>query len=606
MIKTFNINLAGQIFNINEDAYEHLSQYFNSLRAFYANEEDKDEIIRDIEARFAELFLAKGKNYIVTKDDAVEVVNLMGNPQEFDEENAQQTTASSSTNNTTSTSSTFVTGKRLYRDYDNGLITGVCGGLSAYFGINDPIWLRLLFIMLTFVGIGSPILVYIILSLIIPKAETSAQKLEMKGEPINLSNIEKKIKDEADNISHLSQKNGKGFFYNILNVFVSFISLIMKFFVIIFKYLGIIIVTLIVFTLFILLIVAIVMSFIGAPAASKYFFTNGYDFWWISIGGIVILSTIVVFLSVLLYNRLYKNDNNILRKLIAPLIGFFFFGLILLNIGGNNIRKILAEKKSVNQTVPLNNGYKSDTLQITMNPSILDEEYNNIVINDVSDLLDFISDYKNNIIPVEIEILPSANDSFTIVKEFSAKGKDDKDALRNATSFRHNITQVNNKVIIDPYIQFEGENTKFRNQKLKIRVYVPEGKIIKWDRRTEEYINMDRVSINWDDVNYPTKAPMPPLPPLPPGSTKNHKIEIKTSKTGDTAPSKIVINIDSDNENINDALDKAQQKLDEAREKIENAETVNIYDVSDEEFEDRIHRQHYIFRMVNGELVPID
>ena len=89
MIKTFNINLAGQIFNINEDAYEQLSAYFNSLRAFYANESDKDEIIRDIEARFAELFLAKGKNYIVTKEDATTVINLMGNPQEFDEENKQ-------------------------------------------------------------------------------------------------------------------------------------------------------------------------------------------------------------------------------------------------------------------------------------------------------------------------------------------------------------------------------------------------------------------------------------------------------------------------------------------------------------------------------------
>ena len=82
MIKTFNINLAGQIFNINEDAYEQLSGYFNTLRTFYANEEDKDEIIRDIESRFAELFLAKGKNYIITKTDTTEVVNMMGNPQE--------------------------------------------------------------------------------------------------------------------------------------------------------------------------------------------------------------------------------------------------------------------------------------------------------------------------------------------------------------------------------------------------------------------------------------------------------------------------------------------------------------------------------------------
>ena len=76
MIKTFNINLAGQIFNINEDAYEHLSGYFNSLRTFYANEDDKDEIIRDIEARFAELFLAKGKNYIVTLADLMKKQKL--------------------------------------------------------------------------------------------------------------------------------------------------------------------------------------------------------------------------------------------------------------------------------------------------------------------------------------------------------------------------------------------------------------------------------------------------------------------------------------------------------------------------------------------------
>ena len=90
MIKTFNINLAGQVFNINEDAYEQLSSYFNSLRTFYANESDKDEIIRDIEARFAELFLAKGKGYIITKDDATAVINTMGNPQDFEEENENE------------------------------------------------------------------------------------------------------------------------------------------------------------------------------------------------------------------------------------------------------------------------------------------------------------------------------------------------------------------------------------------------------------------------------------------------------------------------------------------------------------------------------------
>jgi outer membrane murein-binding lipoprotein Lpp len=240
-----------------------------------------------------------------------------------------------------------------------------------------------------------------------------------------------------------------------------------------------------------------------------------------------------------------------------------------------------------------------------MNPSIKDEEFNNIEINSVSDLLDFISDYKSKTIPVKIEIFQSASDSFYIIKEYSAQGKNEKDAIQYATSFKHSISQINNKILIDPYIQFDNENVKFRNQKLHIRIYVPEGKVIKWDKRTEEYMNMKNIAINWDDVQYPM-PPMPPVPPMP--GKQNHKIEIKTSKNGDSASSKISINIDSDNEDLNDALDKAQEKIDEAREKIEAAqdEENNIEINIDGDNDNRLYRQHYIFKMVNGELVPID
>ena len=75
MNKTFTINLANQIFNINDDAYETLLAYFSSLEKFYANEEGKEDIITDIKARFAELFFEKGKNYIITKEDAEQVIN---------------------------------------------------------------------------------------------------------------------------------------------------------------------------------------------------------------------------------------------------------------------------------------------------------------------------------------------------------------------------------------------------------------------------------------------------------------------------------------------------------------------------------------------------
>jgi phage shock protein PspC (stress-responsive transcriptional regulator) len=596
MIKTFNINLAGQIFNINEDAYEHLSGYFNSLRTFYANEDDKDEIIRDIEARFAELFLAKGKNYIVTLADTTEVVNMMGNPQEFDEETKTENSSSYSSTQHTSTQQA-ASGKRLYRDYDGGLITGVCAGLSAYFGINDAIWLRILFIGLTFIGIGSPILIYIILSLIMPKAETAAQKLEMKGEPVTLDNIVKSINVETVNVK------SKGVFNQIISFFGAGIMMFFKVLLWIGIAFAIFIGSILVFSLFVAAIVFSVLALFGIPIANSYYFNNASDGWFFGIGGLLVFITPIIFGVVAIVHLLSKKVKPLKKSVVFPLVGLFFFGLLLLNISGFNAKKLVAEKKKINQTFPLNYAYKSDTIQLSINPEIEDEDYDNVNINGLGGLFDFINDHDDKFFPVEIEIYPSSSDSFTIVKEFSANGTDDKDAIKNATSYTHAISQNNNKLIIDPYIQFADSKVKFRNQKLKIKVYVPEGKVIRWDARTEKYMDVDKLAINWDNVTGAV-PPMPPMPPLPPVS--NHKIEIKTNKKGDSSSSKIVINIDSDNEDINAALDKAQQKLDEAREKIEEAENIDISDEFDVNFDERMTRQHYIFKMVNGELIAID
>jgi phage shock protein PspC (stress-responsive transcriptional regulator)/ribosome-associated translation inhibitor RaiA len=602
MIKTFNINLAGQIFNINEDAYEHLSGYFNSLRTFYANEDDKDEIIRDIEARFAELFLAKGKNYIVTLADTTEVVNMMGNPQEFDEEAKTENSSSySSTQNTTTQQA--ASGKRLYRDYDGGLITGVCAGLSAYFGINDAIWLRLLFIGLTFIGIGSPILIYIILSLIMPKAETAAQKLEMKGEPVTLDNIVKSINVETVNVK------SKGIFNQIISFFGAGIMMFFKVLLWIGIAFAIFIGSILVFSLFVAAIVFSVLALFGIPIANSYYFNNASDGWFFGIGGLLVFITPIIFGVVAIVHLLSKKVKPLKKSVVFPLVGLFFFGLLLLNISGFNAKKLVAEKKKINQTFPLNYAYKSDTVQLSINPEIEDEDYDNVNISGLGGLFDFINDHDDKFFPVEIEIYPSSSDSFTIVKEFSANGTDDKDAIKNATSFTHAISQNNNKLIIDPYIQFADSKVKFRNQKLKIKVYVPEGKVIRWDARTEKYMDVDKLAINWDNVT----GAVPPLPPLPPAPTAspntNHKIEIKTSQDNGKKSSKVSINIDSDNEDINAALDEVQQKVEEEIEKERERimeQNGNYEDSVEDLFDENMTRQHYIFKMVNGELIAID
>lgn len=586
MIKTFNINLAGQIFNINEDAYEHLSGYFSSLRTFYNDEEEKDEIIRDIESRFAELFLAKGKNYIITKADAAEVVNMMGNPQEFDEEKTQQSQTASSTS-AASSAATFPIGKRLYRDPDNSLVAGVCSGISNYFGIADPIWVRIGFILLTIItGFGFGLLAYPILWFIMPEAVTSTQKLEMRGEAVNLSNIEKQLKDETP------AAKPKGIFGQIIAFLGAGVLLFFKFLLWIGIACGVLIGGVLLFAFFITMIVLSILAIVGVPFVNAYFFESSSHGWFLGLGGILTGIIPIIFGIVAIVHITSKKLKPLKKQVVFPLIGLFMFGLLLLNISGYNAKKLIAEKKRINQTYPLNYGYKSDTLQLMINPTIKDEDYNNVNVNGITDLMDFISDHNEKFFPVEIEIYPSLTDSFTVVKEFSANGKTDKDAIKNATSFTHNISQINNKLIIDPYIQFENNKIKFRNQKLKIKVYVPEGKIIRWDERTEKYMDEGKLVINWDNIKNPNgiqiNIPVPPTPPTPPSLHKN-----------------ITIKIDSKNSNVTEELEKAKAELEKAAEELD-AKQAEIEDSLDQEFHVRLQREHYIFRMQNGELIAID
>lgn len=603
MIKTFNINLAGQIFNINEDAYDQLLSYFTSLENFYTNEEGKEEILNDIKSRFAEIFLANGKDYIINSEDAVKAINNMGKPEEIEmEENTQPSEEEYTTEKSSSSKTAFSTGKRLYRNPDNALVAGVCSGLSAYFGISDPIWIRIAAIITVFIGFGSPFLIYLILWIIMPEAHTSTQKLEMKGEQINLSNIEKKVKNEFNAVSENMNKNGHG----VLSQIVAFLGGAVKLF---FKFLlglGIFVLALVggslALAFFITLIVFSVMAILGIPLLNNFFFVNNSDGWLLGLGGLLVASIPIIFGIVALVHVLSKKTKPLKKQVVYPLVGLFLFGILLLNISGYHAKQLMAEKKRINQTFPLNYAYKSDTLQLTMNPALKDEEYDNISINGVTDLMDFITDHDEKFFPIEIEIYPSMTDSFTVVKEYSAKGKNEQDAISNATSFKHSISQINNKLILDPYIQFEGTKVKFRNQKIKIKVYVPEGKVIRWDKRTERYMDVDKLAINWDNVV--NSGPLvPPMPLMPPHVKKGIQIKMKNKSNSDT--SKIIINIDSDNEDINDALQEAQDKLDEARERLQEA-NISIEDSLEIEFENKIHRQHYIFKMVNGELIAID
>ncbi len=203
MNKTVNINLAGIIFHVDEDAYGRLSGYLQALKAKFAGEAGGDEIIADVEARMAELFQDRtgDSKQVITRVDVDEVIAVLGEPEDYediDEEGSSTSSHEGASYAKASTSSERKGRRRIFRNPDDAIIGGVAGGLGAYFNI-DPVFIRLIFV-LSFFGWGTGFLLYLVLWIIIPEAKTTAEKLEMRGEDVNLNNIERSIKDEIENL----------------------------------------------------------------------------------------------------------------------------------------------------------------------------------------------------------------------------------------------------------------------------------------------------------------------------------------------------------------------------------------------------------------------
>lgn len=214
MNKVFYINLGGYPLSIDEDAYEHLDLYIQKLEKHFTNSEGKDEIISDIETRIAEICQEQLKGrQIVTIRDIKYAIEVMGAPEEIDGDPTEANTSTGSGHSQGSGSSKagdfkIKTGKRLFRDPDDKILGGVASGISIYFGINDPIWVRIAFALLIFSGFG--ILAYILLWAIMPEARTAADRLAMKGEPINIDSIAAKVEEQLDELSDRINDIGKG------------------------------------------------------------------------------------------------------------------------------------------------------------------------------------------------------------------------------------------------------------------------------------------------------------------------------------------------------------------------------------------------------------
>ena len=198
-----NINLGGFPFAIDIDAAHALEDYLDAIESHFRHANGSKEIVNDIEARIAEIFKERPKSLeIISIRDVNEAIAVMGTPEDFGAEIEDEDSYDHIPK------SEWVFGKKLLRDPEDKILGGVCSGVSAYIGVDDPIWVRLGMAGLI-LGMGIGFGLYIILWIIMPEAETPSDRLAMRGEDINVDNISKEMERGFENFTESMHKFGE-------------------------------------------------------------------------------------------------------------------------------------------------------------------------------------------------------------------------------------------------------------------------------------------------------------------------------------------------------------------------------------------------------------
>lgn len=195
MKTTENISLAGYAFTIETDAYDELKTYLDDIHSSFSSDPSADEITADIEERIAELLNERcAKGIVVNINMIRDIEKRIGNPKELASEDVSA--ESEPTPAQTQEKKSWKT-RKIYRNIDERILGGVCGGLAAYTGIDKVIY-RIIFLILFLIGFSSeglfciPMVLYICLWIAMPAARTVEQKCQMKGKPINLTGFRTK------------------------------------------------------------------------------------------------------------------------------------------------------------------------------------------------------------------------------------------------------------------------------------------------------------------------------------------------------------------------------------------------------------------------------
>ena len=254
MKKTVTANISGTIYNIEDDAFDLMQKYLNSIKMYFSSYEDSNEIFMDFENRISENLysISNNANDVINSKHVAKIIEIMGKPEDFEdleiEDNNKDLTKLRRDNNDRIIAGVaagisdyfkidpFITRllfvltipvggfgfffylicwiampksnmiqstnrKKFYRDHDDRVIAGIAQGIANYFSINDPFIIRLFFLALIFLN-GFGLMLYLIIWISSNYAKTIKQKMDMSGVKLSVDNVEKFIKESKDKITH--------------------------------------------------------------------------------------------------------------------------------------------------------------------------------------------------------------------------------------------------------------------------------------------------------------------------------------------------------------------------------------------------------------------
>lgn len=503
MKKTLTINISGIIFHIDEDAYDKLNAYLDTLKRHFSNTHGKDEIIADIEGRIAELLQERisDAKQVINIEDVNEVISLMGDPGEFEGDDSEEDTSQSG-----SSAYDDIKGpKRLYRDPDRKVVGGVAAGLAAYLNI-DVLWVRLAFVIFTLIWLTGA-LVYIILWIAMPEASTTAEKLQMKGEKVNISNIEKSIKEEVshlkDKINDLTnqakktvEKNSRdeNIFEQLINVFITILKVFLKIIVIV---IGI---TLLLTAIGLIIAFLVALFGWGGPfildnnEAILLPLTDFFGLLPISAGGAAILKIgLVLFLGIPLIMLMYNAFRMIfgierVRYAGITALNLWIVGLIITLFFAFRVAREYRQPATVTENITLEQ-FTSDTLFLTLNDEFLDELlYNSYDYIDAEEVHLVVTEQGEFYEQIEVDIDDADSPDYELTYYTTARGRTVRMAREKASETNWHFEQLENKLVLDPYFTL-GEKGNWRAQHISVKIKVPVGKYVNIDKNMREILN---------------------------------------------------------------------------------------------------------------------